>query len=251
MPAQFRTAAGDPAQWATVLLRVGDHLVNLFPPWTSPSQPVGSPGKDERGSSRRPSGSACRAVLGVAAAAALALGAAACGGGATAQDTTVGNGSSFVAGTYGTTVFKTGSRPEAPQVLGTTLTGGRFRLSADRGAVVVMNFWGSWCTPCREEAPALGALARHFSGAGVRFLGVDIRDDPASAEAFMRTYRISYPSLNDPNDLIALDFRATAPPAGIPTTLVIDSGGRIAARVIGPVSYDGLKALITQAAGRT
>jgi len=200
---------------------------------------------------RRPSRSARRAVLGAAAAAALALGAAACGGGATAQDTAVGNGSSFVAGTYGTTVFQAGSRPEAPQVLGTTLAGGRFRLSADRGAVVVMNFWGSWCTPCREEAPALGALARQFSGSGVRFLGVDIRDDPASAEAFMRTYRIGYPSLNDPNDLIALDFRATAPPAGIPTTLVIDRSGRIAARVIGPVSYDGLKALITRAAGRT
>jgi thiol-disulfide isomerase/thioredoxin len=227
MPAHFRTVRGDPAQWGTVLLRVGDHLV------------------------RRPSRSARRAVLGAAVAAALALGAAACGGGATAQDSAVGNGSSFVAGTYGTTVFRTGARPEAPQVLGTTLTGGKFRLSADRGAVVVMNFWGSWCTPCREEAPVLGALARQFSGAGVRFLGVDIRDDPASAEAFMRTYRISYPSLNDPNDLIALDFRATAPPAGIPTTLVIDPGGQIAARVIGPVSYDGLKALITQAAGRT
>jgi thiol-disulfide isomerase/thioredoxin len=200
---------------------------------------------------RRPPRFARRAALGAAAAAALVLGAAACGGGATAQDTAVGNGNSFVAGTYGTTVFQPGARPEAPSILGTMLSGGTFRLSADRGAVVVMNFWGSWCTPCREEAPVLAALARHFSGAGVRFLGVDIRDDPASAEAFMRTYRISYPSLNDPNDLIALDFRGTAPPAGIPTTLVIDARGRIAARVIGPVSYDGLKALITQAAGRT
>jgi thiol-disulfide isomerase/thioredoxin len=200
---------------------------------------------------RRPPRSARRAALGAAAAAALVLGLAACGGGATAQDTVLGNGSSFVAGTYGTTVFQPGARPEAPAVLGTTLSGGTFRLSADRGAVVVMNFWGSWCTPCREEAPVLGALARRLSGAGVRFLGVDIRDDPASAEAFMRTYRISYPSLNDPNDLIALDFRGTAPPAGIPTTLVIDARGQIAARVIGPVSYNGLKALITQAAGRT
>jgi thiol-disulfide isomerase/thioredoxin len=197
---------------------------------------------------RRPPRSARRAVLGAAAAAALALGAAACGGGATAQDSAVGNGSSFVSGSYGTTVFQPGSRPQAPQVRGTTLTGGTFTLSADRGSVVVMNFWGSWCTPCREEAPVLGALARHFSGDGVRFLGVDIRDDPASAEAYMRTYRISYPSLNDPNDLVALDFRSTAPPAGIPTTLVIDADGRIAARIIGPVSYAGLKALITQAA---
>jgi thiol-disulfide isomerase/thioredoxin len=225
--------------------------VNLFHPPISRSQHVGSGGEDEKGSERPPR-SARRAALGAAAAAALVLGVAACGGGATAQDTAVGNGSSFVSGSYGTTVFQPGTRPQAPQVRGTTLTGATFQLSADRGSVVVMNFWGSWCTPCREEAPVLGALARHFAGARVRFVGVDIRDDPASAEAFMRTYRISYPSLNDPNDLVALDFRTTAPPAGIPTTLVIDASGQIAARVIGPVSYDGLKALITQAsAGRS
>jgi thiol-disulfide isomerase/thioredoxin len=195
--------------------------------------------------SRLPS-TARRAAVGAVLAAALTLAAAACGAGGTAQDTAVGNGSSFVSGSYGTTVFQPGSRPRAPQVTGTTLTGGRFQLSADRGAVVVMNFWGSWCTPCREEAPALGALARHFSAPGVRFVGVDIRDDPASAEAFMRDFRIGYPSLNDPNDAVALDFSGTVPPAGIPTTLVIDRTGRIAARIIGPASYDGLKALISQ-----
>ncbi len=194
----------------------------------------------------RPPSFARRAAAGAALAAALALGLAACGGGATAQDAAVGTGSSFVSGSYGTTVFQPGSRPQAPAVTGTMLTGSTFRLSADRGAVVVMNFWGSWCTPCREEAPALGALARRFAGAPVRFVGVDIRDDPASAEAFMRTFRIGYPSLNDPNDVVALDFSGTVPPAGVPTTLVIDRAGRIAARIIGPVSYDGLKALITQ-----
>jgi thiol-disulfide isomerase/thioredoxin len=195
--------------------------------------------------SRLPS-TARRAAAGAALAAAVALGAAACGAGATAQDSAVGNGSSFVSGSYGTTVFGAGSRPQAPQVTGTMLTGSRFRLSADRGDVVVMNFWGSWCTPCRREAPVLGALARYFSGPGVRFIGVDIRDQPASAEAFIRNFRIGYPSVNDPNDAIALDFSATVPPAGIPTTLVIDRSGGIAARIIGPVSYGGLKALITQ-----
>jgi thiol-disulfide isomerase/thioredoxin len=177
--------------------------------------------------------------------AAVVLSTAACGGGATAQQTAEGNGSSFVSGTYSTTVFRQGARPVAPQVTGTTLTGTRFLLSADRGAVVVLNFWGSWCPPCREEAPALGALAEHFSGAGVRFVGVDIRDDTASAEAFLRTFRIGYPSLNDPSDTIALDFSPTVSPAGIPTTLVIDRSGRIAARIVGTVSYDGLEALIT------
>jgi thiol-disulfide isomerase/thioredoxin len=185
-----------------------------------------------------------RSAAAAAVAAVVVLGAAACGGGATAQQTAEGNGSSFVSGTYGTTVFRPGGRPVAPQVTGTTLTGTRFLLSADRGAVVVLNFWGSWCSPCREEAPALGALARHFSGAGVRFVGVDIRDDTASAEAFMRTFRIGYPSLSDPADAIALDFSGTVPPAGIPTTLVIDRSGRIAARIVGTASYDGLEALI-------
>jgi thiol-disulfide isomerase/thioredoxin len=193
-----------------------------------------------------------RAAVGAATVAAVLLGAAACDGGATAQQTATGNGSSFVSGSYGTTVYQPGSRPTAPQVTATTLTGGRFRLSADRGAVVVLNFWGSWCTPCRAEAPALGALARHFSAADVRFVGVDIRDNTANAEAFMRTFRISYPSLNDPNDAIALDFSGTVPPAGIPTTLVIDRNGRIAARIVGTASYSGLSALIAQvSAGRT
>jgi thiol-disulfide isomerase/thioredoxin len=187
-----------------------------------------------------------RAAAGAVAAAAVALGAAACSGGATAQQTATGNGSSFVAGSYGTTVYRPGGRPAAPRVTATTLTGGSFQLSADRGAVVVLNFWGSWCTPCREEAPALGTLARHFSGADVRFVGVDIRDNTASAEAFMRTFRISYPSLNDPNDAIALDFAGTVPPAGIPTTLVIDRSGRIAARIVGTASYNGLRSLIAQ-----
>jgi thiol-disulfide isomerase/thioredoxin len=187
-----------------------------------------------------------RAAAGVALAAAVMLGAAACDGGGTAQDSAVGNGSSFVTGSYGTTVFRPGSRPQAPQVTGKTLTGSGFRLSADRGSVVVMNFWGSWCTPCREEAPTLGQLARHFAADNVKFIGVDIRDDRASAEAFDQTFRISYPSLNDPSDLVALDFYNTVPPASIPSTLVIDRTGHIAVRIIGPVTYNGVKALVTQ-----
>src|SRR5450755_3805421 len=82
----------------------------------------------------------------------------------------------------------------------------------------------------------------------VRFLGIDIRDDPTGADAFERTFQITYPSLNDPGDELALAFRGTVPPTGIPTTLVIDRRGRIAARIVGSVSYNGLKALITPVA---
>ena len=162
---------------------------------------------------------------GVLAAAAVAVAAAlaACSG-TTGQGTPASNGQSFVSGTSGTTMFG-GNPPAAPRVTGKTLSGAALSLSQFRGHVLVMNFWGSWCTPCRAEAPALASLARHFSPAGVRFLGVDIRDTPASAEAFQRDFKITYPSLNDPGDVIALAFRSTVPPAGIPTTLVISRGG--------------------------
>jgi thiol-disulfide isomerase/thioredoxin len=184
----------------------------------------------------------------LALAAAVAL--AACEGGAIGQSGPASNGQSFVSGSAGTTVYGAGG-PAAPRVTGTTLSGGKVALADYRGDVVVMNFWGSWCTPCRAEAPVLSSLSRHFSGQRVRFLGVDIRDSPASAEAFQRNFHITYPSLNDPGDVVALDFRDTVPPAGIPTTLVIGRNGHVIARVIGEVSYPGLRGLISRAAAQT
>jgi thiol-disulfide isomerase/thioredoxin len=183
------------------------------------------------------------AALGLAGA--LALGA--CDSGAIGNSGPGSNGQSFVSGSPGTTAYGGGSGPVAPRVTGTLLSGSKYALAQDHGHVVVMNFWGSWCTPCRAEAPFLSRLAQHFTPSGVRFLGVDIRDSPATAEAFQRDFHIGYPSLNDPGDEIALAFRDTVPPAGIPTTLVIGRDGRIAARVIGEVSYPGLRGLISRA----
>jgi thiol-disulfide isomerase/thioredoxin len=191
-----------------------------------------------------------RAGRGVAAAALAVTSALAVAGCATgiAASTPASNGQSFVAGSPGTTVFKTGTGPVAPSVSGPVVGGGRLALTAYRGHVVVLNFWGSWCTPCRAEAPGLSALATHFKSSGVRFLGIDIRDSPPSAQAFMSDFGITYPSLNDPGDNLALNFRDTVPPAGIPTTLVISGTGRITARVIGETTYNGLKALVQRAA---
>jgi thiol-disulfide isomerase/thioredoxin len=185
-----------------------------------------------------------------AAALATVLGLAACTARASGQQAALGSGQSFVAGDPGTTLYRGSEAPAAPAVSGTTLSGARLSLSAYRGHVLVLNFWGSWCTPCRSEAPALASLARRFQPAGVRFLGVDIRDNPAAARAFMSNFGITYPSLNDPGDEVALAFRATVPPGGIPTTLVISRSGRVVARVIGEASYAGLRHLITQAAGQ-
>jgi thiol-disulfide isomerase/thioredoxin len=176
----------------------------------------------------------------------LALALAGCGGGAIGADTPDSSGQSFVGSAYNSSVFRAGARPVAPDIAGTTLAGQHLTLSAYRGSVVVINFWGSWCAPCRAEAPDLSALATHYAGHGVRFLGVDIRDDPVGADAFIKSFNVTYPSLNDPSDELALAFRGTVPPAAIPTTLVIDRSGHIAARILGSVSYDSLRDLITQ-----
>ena len=200
--------------------------------------------------SPRPAAPAARPLLhapaaaGVVLAAVTALAVSGCAGGPIGQDTPVSNGTNFVAGSYASTVYANGSGPVAPDIKGTTLAGRKFALAAYRGDVVVLNFWGSWCPPCRAEAPALAALATHFWSRGVRFIGVDIQDSPAAAEAFERTFRISYPSLNDPGDQVALAFQSTVPPAGIPTTLVIGRTGRVAARVVGQSTYSALGRLI-------
>ena len=192
-----------------------------------------------------------RAVVAAALAAAAAAGVSACSAGATPQAQAVGNGQNYVSGDSGVTLFPGNSGPMAPKVSGSTLTGGKLSLTAYRGRVVVLNFWGSWCAPCRAEAPSLAALARRFQPAGVRFVGVDIRDNTAAAEAFLHDFGITYPSFSDPGDMIALAFHSTVPPAGIPTTLVMGRSGRIAARIVGAASQPGLARIIQQAAANT
>jgi thiol-disulfide isomerase/thioredoxin len=184
----------------------------------------------------------------VAPAVVAAIALAGCSGGAIGQNTPLSSGQNFVSGNYQTTVYTQGSRPAAPAVSGSTLTGQPLSITRYRGHVVVLNFWGSWCAPCRTEAPALGTLARQLQPRGVRFVGIDIRDEPDAARAFLRTFNVSYPSISDPNDHIALLFHSTVPPAAIPSTVIIDRSGRIAARVVGGVTYTSLKALVDKIA---
>jgi peroxiredoxin len=147
----------------------------------------------------------------------------------------------------GTTIFPSRQRPALPAVSGQTLTGGKLRLASDRGHVIVLNFWGSWCTICQQEAPALSAAARQFTPSGVRFVGVDVADNAASARAYMQYHGLRYPSLSDPGDRIALEFSRIIPVAAFPSTLVISPDGRIAGRVIGAVSDRDLRRLIRAA----
>ena len=160
------------------------------------------------------------------------------------------SGVTEVGGSASAVVYTAGHRPLAPEFTGTTLTGSKLSFSAYRGKVVVLNFWGSWCVPCREEAPALSAVASRYQPSGVSFLGVDVRDTAASAQAFARSFHITYPSVSDPGSVITLDFTARVPIAGTPTTLVIDRTGHIAGAVFGPVTYPELTAILAQVTGK-
>jgi thiol-disulfide isomerase/thioredoxin len=144
-------------------------------------------------------------------------------------------------------VFTAGKQPPLPPVSGHLVSGGQFSLAADRGHVVVLNFWASWCSVCHQEAPALSAAARQFRASGVLFVGVDVADNSASAMAYLRHYRISYPSLSDPGDLIAVKFNQLIPIIAFPSTLVISPGGKIVGRVIGAASLRDLQRLIKAA----
>ena len=155
-----------------------------------------------------------------------------------------GDGGTTVDGNANTVLYRAGHRPLAPGFTGTTLTGARLSFSAYRGRVVVVNFWGSWCVPCREEAPILAAVAARYRPAGVSFLGVDVRDTTASAQAFARGFHVPYPSVSDPGSVITQDFTARVPIAGTPTTLVIDRTGHIAGAIFGTVTLSGLTAIL-------
>jgi len=160
------------------------------------------------------------------------------------------SGVSYVGGNDSAVLYAAGHRPLAPDFSSTTLTGTPVHFSSYRGQVVVLNFWGSWCPPCREEAPTMAVVAKQYQPEGVAFLGVDERDTTASAEAFMRSFGITYPSLNDPSQEIALDFTAVVPLAGTPTTLVIDRTGHIAGAVFESATYPELTAVITSVTGK-
>ncbi len=154
----------------------------------------------------------------------------------------------FVAGDYQVRTGAAGDGQVAPDVTGPTLDGGTFHLDRYKGKVVVFNFWASWCAPCRVETPALQVLAHDLASKGVVFVGVDSRDDPDSARAFLADIEgtdapADYPNIDDSSGEVALSFHTLAP-SGFPTTLVVDRTGRVAVLVNGPTTEPRLRALL-------
>lgn len=148
----------------------------------------------------------------------------------------------------GVQTFAPGSRPAAPTLHGTTLSGSSFSSTSDAGHVLVVNFWASWCPPCQDEAQTLAQVAEDTAHQGVRFLGVDVRDQRAQAVAYQKHYAVPYPSLFDPESQTLLAFHEPVLPTSPPTTLVIDRHGRVAAVITGGAEFTTLEPLVQQVA---
>jgi len=157
----------------------------------------------------------------------------------------------FVGGDGTITIIDPAERVAAPVLEGTTVDGQRYDQAGDVGKVLVINVWGSWCPPCRKEAPQLvrahDRLTAGSKGSEVAFVGIDTRDPSrAAAKAYQRTFDVPYPSVYDPSGTLLLGFADSLPPSAIPSTLVIDAKGRVAARVLGGVTAATLEDLVQQ-----
>jgi thiol-disulfide isomerase/thioredoxin len=159
---------------------------------------------------------------------------------------TSGNGKAASDGN--TVTYPAGHRPLAPDITGTSLTGTAIKLSSYRGKTVVLNFWGSWCAPCRGEAPVLALLDKQYGPKGVAFLGDDVGDTPANALSFTRGAGIGYPSINDQGYAVVARLSQVVPVSDTPTTVVIDKTGHVAGTIIGAINYGEMTTLLRDAA---
>lgn len=121
-------------------------------------------------------------------------------------------------------------------------SGGTLQLSALRGTPVVLNFWASWCAPCKQEAPILEAVSRRYQGREVLFLGVNVWDKDEDAQAFLRQFNITYDSVIDASGNTAIDYGVS----GIPETFFIDRDGKIRRHFVGPIGDQQLASFIDE-----
>ena len=147
----------------------------------------------------------------------------------------------FVAGD--SSVVRLSGQAEPVELTGRTRDGDPLDLAALRGQVVVLNVWGSWCAPCRAEAPALERVSVALRPAGVRFVGIDVKDEASAARAFAARFS-TYPSVYDPDGRALLALRSSVPPSAIPSTLVLGRDGRPVTAVIGGVTEGKLRSVL-------
>lgn len=119
----------------------------------------------------------------------------------------------------------------APAISGALLDGAQFSWSSVEGHPLVIDFWASWCAPCRAEQADVNRLYAEYAPKGVVFVGVDMRDDTASANAYRADFSVHYQSVDDSSEQISAAYRVDAPP----TIVVVDQQGVIVDRLLGTV----------------
>ena len=164
-----------------------------------------------------------------------------------AQQANAGDNKNYIAGDGSVTEYDAATRGEPVQLSGKLFDGTTVDAADFAGQVTVLNFWYAACAPCRLEAPDLQALSEEFTDEA-QFYGVNIRDERATAEAFERNFGVTYPSFQDKDGGILLAMTNYVPPQAVPTTLVLDKKGRVAARILGVADKGTLKALIRDTA---
>lgn len=148
----------------------------------------------------------------------------------------------YITGDGVVTTIAPADRKPAPMLTGDRLGGGTVSLRDFDGQVVVVNVWASWCGPCREEADDLVEAAHQLPDVG--FLGLNVRDQDASAEAFVRSRGIPYPSLVSQDGSAMLDFYGMLNLSSLPSTIVIDAQGKVAALVLGATTASTIAGLV-------
>jgi peroxiredoxin len=185
-------------------------------------------------------------LLAVAGALALLAG---CSTGSDQVDVNNGGEFRFVAGTPAGEVIPADERASAPDFGGRLLDGAEFASADLDGDVAVLNFWGSWCAPCRVETPEFQEVYADVRDDGVQFLGLNVKEPSEQlALAFVERFGIEFPSLYDPRGEVALAFR-DYPATAIPSTIVLDPQGRVAAVYTGLVAQEDLRSVIDRVLG--
>jgi thiol-disulfide isomerase/thioredoxin len=162
-----------------------------------------------------------------------------------------GDQKGYVSGDGSVETIPRADRAEPVTLSGTLLDGSSWDIESTRGAPLVLNVWGSWCAPCVAEAPDLQQAWERLQsgGTGASMVGIDFREEAARGAAFAKKAGITYPSLTDESGVLVLQLQGKAPT--VPTTLVLDGEGRIAARVSGPVDASTLTGLVDDVAAES
>lgn len=164
--------------------------------------------------------------------------------GCASTDTSARYDTGYVEGSGVSTEIAVEKRGDAYDFSGETFSGETFTLSENRGAPVVLNVWYASCAPCRKEAPDLVKLHDTYASKGVTFVGVNVRDEAGPAQAFEQKFSIPYPSIPDRDGAIMYALRGQVSPNAVPSTLVFDAKGRVAARISGLADPSILGAMI-------